>query len=73
LVRVDEKPRIETTRVPFTFLGNGLGVKREPGRYPLSAVLAPIGSTKPIGQWGTAEEDEFNSRHSREALLRLLH
>lgn len=68
LVKRGERPRVETTTVPFTFSGNDANTRRESGRYPLSEVLTPEGEARPVCHLSQEEEDRFNLRHSAEAI-----
>lgn len=71
LIKRGERARVATTIVPFTFLGNPTGTRRQPGRYPLSEVLAPAGDDRTVSQLSQAEEDKFNLTHSAGALANL--
>jgi len=68
LIKRGERPRVETTAVPFVFIGNDAKAQRSTGRYPLSQVLAPPGTTRAVAQLTKDEEDHFNLTHSTEAL-----
>lgn len=71
LILRGEKPRVETTKVPFVFRGNPNKLKREPGQYPLSRVLAPAGMDVPVIELDGEQENSFNLIHTGEALTRL--
>jgi|CXWL01.1.fsa_nt_gi hypothetical protein len=71
LIKRSERERIEITTVPFEFLGNPNGVSRETGKYPLSKVLAPVGTKIAVSEWSMEDENAFNLSHSSEALQRL--
>lgn len=68
LIIGDEVPRAVETHVPFEFLGNADGVKREDGQYPLSKVLGIPGGKHPMSELSPEQEDGHYSKFTNEQI-----
>ncbi|MDD3190157.1 MAG: hypothetical protein PHI66_00460 [Candidatus Pacebacteria bacterium] len=56
------------TEIPYKFMGNSAGVRREDFKYPLNHVIAALGESKSLYEMGDEKAMDYYLRYSEEKI-----